>query len=383
MADPKLVLAWLLGALGAPAVTIGLLVPVREALALLPQLFTSATIRSLPVRKWVWAIGSIVQGGCVLGMAAVASTFDGASAGWLIIALLALFALARSACSVSYKDVLGKTVSKQSRGTATGAAGSIAAALVLSFGLLMSTGFVPLSVTSIIMVLVIASGLWILAGLWFLRLDEQPGATEGGANAWDKAIEQFALFSRDPQLVRFVAVRGLLVATALAPPFLLAIAGQSGGQTLNSLGPFVVASSLASVVSAYVWGRLADVSSRRVLIASAIVAAIVLGLSGGIGVIAPSATSATYLMATALFVLMISYQGVRLGRSTHLVDMADADKRASYTALSNSVIGVLLLLGGVFGLIAQWLGEAAVLLIFALMCIGAAIAAIGLDEVQQ
>ena len=383
LADPKLVLAWLLGVLGAPAVTVGLLVPVRESLALLPQLFTSASIRLLQVRKWVWAIGSIVQGACIFGMAAAAATLEGAAAGWSIVALLAAFALARSACSVSYKDVLGKTVSKQSRGTATGAAGSIAAGLVLLFGMLMSSGLVPLSVATIITVLVIAGGLWILAGLNFLRIEEEPGATEGGANAWDRAVEQFALFRRDPQLARFIAVRGLLIATALAPPFLLSLVGQSGGRTLNSLGPFVVASSLAAVLSAYVWGRFADVSSRRVLIASALVAAIVLAVTGVLALVAPSLTALTYLMAVALFVLMISYQGVRLGRSTHLVDMADADSRASYTALSNTAIGVLLLVGGVFGLIAQWLGEAVVLLIFALMCSGAAIAAIGLEEVQK
>ena len=38
LVDPKLTLTWLLGALGAPAFLIGLLAPVREAGALLPQL---------------------------------------------------------------------------------------------------------------------------------------------------------------------------------------------------------------------------------------------------------------------------------------------------------------------------------------------------------
>lgn len=36
LADPKLVLTWLLGAMGAPAFLIGLLVSVREAGSLLP-----------------------------------------------------------------------------------------------------------------------------------------------------------------------------------------------------------------------------------------------------------------------------------------------------------------------------------------------------------
>ncbi|WP_405107995.1 hypothetical protein L0Z65_12330 [Phaeobacter sp. BS52] len=36
--DPKLVLAWLLNAIGAPGYLIGVLVPVRESGSLLPQL---------------------------------------------------------------------------------------------------------------------------------------------------------------------------------------------------------------------------------------------------------------------------------------------------------------------------------------------------------
>lgn len=87
-------------------------------------------------------------------------------------------------------------------------------------------------------------------------------------------------------------------------------------------------------------------------------------------------------MVGVLFVLTIAYQGVRLGRSTHIVDMADQDRRAAYTALSNSVIGVLLLFSGIFGLVAGWGGTALVMLLFATMCAVAAVVARGLEEVQ-
>jgi len=83
-----------------------------------------------------------------------------------------------------------------------------------------------------------------------------------------------------------------------------------------------------------------------------------------------------------LFVLMIAHQGVRLGRSVHVVDMANRDDRAAYTALSNSVVGLILLAGGIFGVIAQWLGLGAVLVLFAVMAALAIRAAHGLDEVQ-
>lgn len=384
LVDPKLVLAWLMGALGAPVFLTGFLVPIREAGALLPQLFISAKIRSLPLRKWVWAGGSLVQGLAVIGIGLAAAALDGAAAGWTIVALLAVLAVARSACSVSYKDVLGKTVSRSTRGTATGTAGSVASAGVLLFGVLLGTGVLTKDVQTIVAVLFIAGGLWIAAAGLFSTLAEEPGATEGGGNPFRVAVDHFGLLASDGQLVRFIVVRALLIATALAPPYLLAMAGAESGGGLAGLGMFLVASSVAAIIGGYVWGRASDRSSRKVLIAAGLMAAVTFvaaiavdsmsgALDGGGG----------YLLAVLLFCLQLAYQGVRLARSTHLTDMADRDSRAAYTALSNTIIGVLLLAGAGVGFLASAFGEAAVLGLFAAMCVAASLAALGLKEVQQ
>jgi hypothetical protein len=112
-------------------------------------------------------------------------------------------------------------------------------------------------------------------------------------------------------------------------------------------------------------------------------------VAGAVALIATSIAGALgylgvpLLLPVLLFGLMIAYQGVRLGRSTHLVDMANEDTRAAYTALSNTIIGVVLLAGGVFGVIASFAGALSVLGIFALMCVGAAVMAVKLEEVQS
>lgn len=383
LVDPKLVLSWLLGAIGAPAAAVGMLVPVREAGALLPQLFTAASIRALPRRKWVWAAGSLCQGLSLFGIAGAAALLDGATAGWTIVALLAVFATARSACSVAYKDVLGKTVSKSTRGTATGTAGTIGAITVFAFGLALSLGIVEKSITAICGALVLGGLLWIAAALTFSALDEESGATEGGGNPVKVAIEQFRLLREDPQLVRFIVTRGLLIATALAPPYMLAMAGRDGGKSLGALGPFILASAFAAMSSTYIWGRLSDRSSRRVLTLSGLVAAAALGATAVLAIGDGGLLQTEFVPPALLFVLMVAYQGVRIGRSTHLVDMADRDRRAAYTALSNTIIGIVLLAGGVFGLLAQYAGEVAVIALFAAMCLGAAAVALGLKEVQD
>lgn len=382
LADPKLVLAWVLNALGAPAFLIGLLVPLREAGALVPQLFAAGAIRALPVRKWAWAASSLVQGLCVAGMGTSVLIFDGAAAGWAVVSLLAVFALARSVASVAYKDVLGKTVSKAKRGTTTGAADTISALVVLAFGLALTFGVVPRSVEIISAALFIAAGCWIVAAAVFTRLHEVPGATEGGGNAFGTAISQLSLLRDDAQLRRFIATRGLLIATGLAPPYLVTIVAQNGGPDLSQLGPFIVASGLAAALSSYFWGRFSDRSSRQVLIYAALLGCLAMLMALAVTFLVPAGVMA-YAMAFVLFVLMIGYKGVRLGRSTHIVDMGSEETRAAYTALSNTVVGGLLLLAAGFGALASLVGSWAVIAVFAAMCASAAAVASGLEEVQQ
>jgi hypothetical protein len=381
--DPKLVLSWLLTTLGAPAAIIGLLVPIREAGALLPQLFTAASLRRLQKRKWAWVAGSIGQGTAAVCIALAALFLKGMTAGLVILGALSILALSRSVCSVTYKDVLGKTVSKSKRGSATGMAGSVAAVFVILFGALLVLGLIE-KMTLVVSAIFLAGALWFVAALVFSTLREEAGATDGGGNAYEAFKDNFTLLKTDAQLRRFILTRGLLTATALAPPFMIALASQStnasASEAFGGLGLLVIASSAAAISSSYVWGRLADRSSRKVLIFSALAAMIALiataalSIAGLLGHIAA--------LPISLFALMIAYQGVRLGRSTHLVDMASEDTRAAYTALSNTIIGVLLLAGSIFSVLAATAGVLTVIIIMAAMCALAIVTAIGLEEVQ-
>ncbi|HIG21282.1 MAG TPA: MFS transporter [Henriciella marina] len=379
--DPKLVLSWLLTQLGAPAVFIGLLVPVRESGALLPQLLTAASLRRLSKRKWAWSVGSAIQGLSAAAIALAAIFLDGAAAGIAIVSALGVLALARSVCSVTYKDVLGKTVSKARRGTATGTASSLAAFFVIIFGAILATG--TLSRMPVVLAgLLVAAGLWLLAAVLFSTLQEEAGATEGGANPLSAAMENFGLLAKDAQLRRFIATRGLLISTALAPPFMVALGSNGDAENaFGGLGLLVIASAGASLLSSYVWGRLADRSSRKVLIFSAIAASV--ALAATLALNALGLLTSVWGLPAVIFALMLAYQGVRLGRSTHLVDMATQDTRAAYTALSNTIIGLLLAAGGAFSLLAEYAGVSVVIGVLAAMSALSVLAGLGLEEVQQ
>lgn len=385
LADPKLVLAWLLDAIGTPTWALGLLVPVRESLAMLPQLAISARIRQLAIRKTVYVIGCVVQGAAIIGfglMGWFAQRFSGAVAGIASVALIAVFALGRSLCSISHKDVLGKTVDIGRRGTVSGTAGTFAAVATMLLAVAYSVGWIPLTVPVVSGMVALGGLCWLAAAFVFASIREEPGATEGGINGLAAVIAQLGLLRSDAPLRRLIVTRGLLLSSALAPPFYIALSGDSSASGLGTLGPFMIASAAASLVSTYVWGRLADRSSRRVLMLAATLAALANAVAAFLALATPQLLGHASVLPALLFLLMIAHQGVRLGRSVHVVDMADRDSRATYTALSNSVVGVILLAAGVFGLVAQWLGIGAVLAIFTLMAALAVRAAAGLDEVQ-
>ena len=374
--DPKLVLSWLLTHLGAGAFLIGLLVPVREAGSLLPQLFTAARIHALRRRKWAWAAGSAVQGVAALGIGFAAFRLEGTAAGLVVLGWLAVLALARSVCSVAHKDVLGKTVGKTRRGTATGIASSVASAGILAFAVILMTGIAPREIV-VTAALVLAGVLWMGAAASFATLREAASEEER------RYRSVFAAFSslRDPQLRRFIATRGLLTASALAPPYIVILAGQEDEGALGHLGALVFASAAASLVSGYVWGRLSDRSSRMVLVLSGVAAAV--ALAAALLLDRTGTMQTVWTAPVVLFLLMLSYNGVRQGRSTHLVDMAQDGSRADYTAVSNTVIGIVLLGSGLFGALASTSGPEWTLTLFAAMCLAGAALALSLDDVQQ
>ncbi|PWR03634.1 MFS transporter [Meridianimarinicoccus roseus] len=382
--DPKLVLSWLLSALGAPGAMVGALVPLREAGALLPQLALARLVEGTRRRKLVWAVASLLQGVAALGIAASAILLEGAAAGAAILALLAMLALARAGASVSQKDALARTVPKGRRGAITGFAGSVAAVLGFSFGGLMALGVFPLAVPTLAGAVALAGGALIVAGAVFSLLRETPREPQDPEGTPLDALVQ--PLAEDGQLRLFIAARAALAVTALAPPFIVLLAQGTERSALDQLGPLVMAATAGSVLAAYIWGRLSDRSSRRTLMAAGILACLSFVVIGAAGTMADgfgSGTAGQIAAAAAMFTVQIAYEGVRAGRKLHLTDMAEDALRARYTALSNTLVGLALLLGGAAGWAADAVGAGPVLLGFAVLAAAGVALAARLDEVQQ
>ena len=384
IASAKLVIPWLFGALGVPASFTGFLVPIREAGVLLPQLLVAAAVRHLPIRKYVWLSGAILSALSMFGMAWAALSLDGGAAGSVILLMLTVFSLARGICSVSAKDVLGKTISKSRRGRLMGWSASLSGFAVLGLGIWFAA-FEPAASSNAVFATLLAAGgiLWLLSTLAFASIEEQPGATEGGGNALAVALQQLGLLRSDPDFRRFVLVRTLLLAVALAPPFYVLVAQQQTDSGLAGLGVLIIASGLAASLSSPFWGYLGDRSSRSVMALAASGAGLLALITWGALALEWHWLTGDLGFAAIFLLLNVMHGGVRLGRKVYLVDMASSDNRAAYVAVSNTVIGVMMLFGGVIGFIGEWLGAPAVLLLLGLLSLLAAAAALHLPEVSD
>ncbi|MFW5926746.1 MAG: MFS transporter [Wenzhouxiangella sp.] len=382
IANPKTVLAWLLAALAAPGVFTAFLVPVRESGSLIPQLVIASFVRRQPVRKWTFVVGCLLQAAAVFAMALVAVTLTGTAAGFGLLGALVVFSLSRGLCSVASKDVLGKTVPKTRRGRVSGWSEFLAGLITIGVGAaLLFDVREPGDTGTWLILLAVAGGLWLAAAASYALIREYAGATEGGGNALIEALGRLKLLGSDRPFRQFVIARSLLLCSALSAPFFIMLAHERTEGALLVLGLFVIADGLASLVSAPFWGRFADASSRRVMVVAG-------GSAGAIGLLLvaivhglPAAAQSSWLYPLFFFLLAISHAGVRLGRKTYIVDLAGGNKRTDYVAVSNTVIGVVLLLAGSVGALSTIMPISGIIVILAGMGFAGALMSLRLPEV--
>ncbi len=388
LASTKIVLPWIMNSIGAPLFLSGLLVPIRESGSLLPQIALSHFIQRLALRKYAYAAGTLVQAIGVSLIACTAYFLKGWMAGTVIVALVGTMSLARAVCSIASKDVLGKTIPKSRRGTLMGISSSIAGSIAITVGVALVFGWFN-AADDLIWLLLAATLAWMMSALLFVRIMEPNGATNGPNSVSAQILVGLGLLKSDAPFRRFVLVRTFLMSSSLSAPYFVLLAqpsnllgnaldngaGASGFSDAVVLGLLITLSGVASLMSGWVWGKQSDRDSRKVLRLTALMTAVLCCCAAGITLLPTQTLSSTWLsvgMLSLFFLLSITHQGVRLGRKTYIVDIADGNQRTQYVATSNSVIGLLLLIAGVVAAGLAQISIVIVLILFACMAVIAA-----------
>lgn len=383
LSNPKTTLTWLMSYVSAPVALISFLVPIRESGSMLPQILIASYIRRRKLRKWVWVTGALLQCMAVAGMGIVALFLKGTAAGWMIILLLLFFSLARGLSSVASKDVLGKTIPKTRRGRLNGISISISGLLTLLSGLYMITRTEKEQGVEFYAYLIFfASLLWIAGAAVYANIREQPGETSGGGNAFREAIRRLNILKTDKPFRNFVISRALLLCSALTAPFYVVLAQDHLGKQVHILGLFIIANGIASSISALIWGRMADHSSKGVMVKAAVITSVLGVVMFAVITWLPVLREKEWLYPVAFFILGVAHSGVRLGRKTYIVDLAGGNKRTDYVAVSNTAIGLILLVTGGITAAASAVSPEGIILILSLFGVAGALTSSRLPEVE-
>ncbi|WP_018297497.1 MFS transporter [Corynebacterium lubricantis] len=371
---PKTVLPWLFGAAGVPGFFTAMLVPIRESLSMLPQAAMTPWVTTQPSRKKVWIIGSLGQFIAAALIALVALFLNGWALGITVVVLLGVLSLFRSLCSIASKDVQGRTISKGRRGLITGRATALAGAIALVVGLGLS--FVQGDLPRWGLVALLGGGAltWALAAIVFQGIHEPESEVDPQPvkEGWWK--DTWELFTGDQQFRRFVIVRSLMLVTALSTTFIVTLS-QEIGQDISNLGIFMVASGLASLLGGRISGIFSDLSSKNTMAVCSGAASVVIILLVVSAEFASGAVNA-WVLPLGFFLVTLAHTGVRVARKTYLVDMAEGDLRTRYTGAANTLMGVILIIvGAISGVIAQFGSQAALLFLAIIGFVGVFMAA--------
>jgi len=382
VASPGLVLPWLLSAMGAPSSLSGFLVPLNRSGSLLPQLLVSSRIRKYPRRKYFWVASGYIQALALLLMIPLTLFVGGLWGAIGILALLALFSIASGVASVSYKDVMAKTIPKGKRGTLLSIRATVGGALALAAGAWLTlTAGEDEPIMFYAALLAFAALLWFVATTLFALIREEAGATDGGRNAIEEARNGWRLLSEQRDFRNFIIARSLLLGVPLVVPFYSLFARELGAG-LAGLGLFVMANSLAMVLSSYFWGRMSDRSSKSAMgwggligVAAAVIA-LALGWWLDLGYTA-------WWLAAIIFITGFAQAGTRMGRKTYLVDAAPENERPLYVAVSNTLVGIIFLGSSLIGLLAALIGVQGVITAFTLMMLAGSVMAFRLPDPEN
>ncbi|MFC7000472.1 MFS transporter permease [Pseudobowmanella zhangzhouensis] len=327
----KTTLPWLLQTIAAPTWMVGLLVPIRESGSLIPQWWIGRFSAGIERRILLWRGGMLTQASAVLAMAAAGWWLPPVFAGWCVLLLLAMMSVGRAVCSLSMKDIQGALIEKGRRGKLVGWASSAVSALSVLTAVMLMLGQQSFAHLLLVALLAVSGGMFALSAMLSAGLSMQYRSDEDAASPslWVTVKSHDALQS-------LIVSRVLMLHSALVAPYFISL---NQGDAF-SLPWFIVASAVASFLSSAVWGALADRSARLTLLIA--------------GLLAVSACTGFYLMrewgdvaaVSGFFVLSVAHAGIRTGRKTYLLDIAEGQTRTQFVAAANTLVGFALICCG-------------------------------------
>jgi MFS family permease len=336
---------------------IGLATTIPTGAWLLPQLVAANYVGGKKKKK-PWVIATGLLGRPLYFLVALTILITGGRHPWLLLAVFFLaetaFSVLDGLSSVAWFDILSRVIPTRRRGRFYGSAQTLTGLASLAVGVVVARVLGPSGPPfpqNYGLLFFSASTLLMVSLASFVFVKEPTQDVQREREAWRAYLPRLArLFRRDEQLRLINVVRLLAALGGLAIPFYVVHATDILGTGTESVGPFVAAQVVGSLIASLAMGYLNERSGSR------IVSQLTLVLGIGAPVLAllfhyspPPVAAAAYAYALVFLFIGASYSGYMQGFTNFVLDIAPSDQRPAYVGLYNTLGGTLTFVAPVAG----------------------------------
>ena len=365
--DPTLVLVAFVSQLSQSALLIGLVLPLRDSLWAIPQLWMTSYIQSLAHKIDLCRKITIVRIICWICLALEINFISNYN--WLLISFFVTYGLASLASGLNglaFMEIISKTIPSRRRGEffawRLGISGgfNIASSFLVRWLLSSQT---PLTfphnfgLLSILYMVLASTGL-----IFFNRIDEPPDENPLPAQPFNILLKRALIFlKQDIPYRNFITLLSLMNIATMATPFFAVYVQQSLGGDPSMVGIYLGVTIASNLVSNLAFGRISkSLGNQRVLMWS-VIAGIIMSSNVFLLTTLAKPWHISAQMASLWLIPVFIFSGIRttgysISSTSIILDIAPASDRSLYVGFLNTLTGFVLLLCGLSGVIKDLLG---------------------------
>lgn len=361
---PATVLPNLVRLLGGSRVAVGLLGAVMMGGWMLPQLLSGRLVAGRPLVKW-YSVAPLLISRTLLALSVPAVLWLAPrSPGLALVAVLGgytAFTLIDALSGVPWLEMLSKAVPQDRRGRVMGAAQAVSSLLAFGAGLWVKEvlGGSGSALGNHLLLVGVAAGLFYVNPI-AQALIREPRGVDAAADrqpTWREYLPRLAAILRtDARFAWSTVMRCLSGLADMGAAFYVLYATERLGLPLETIGLFISAGVLGSLLAGVLLGPLAD---RRGCAEVIKVVMLLRLLCPALALAAPSLASLHPSLAIVSFLAIYAAMGMAngawfVGFVNYVLEIAPPAERTTYAGLANTLTGLLLVAPPIAG----WLAEA-------------------------
>lgn len=349
---------------GGNQVHVGILTAIMVGVPMLAQLVFAGFLTPKPRKKPYLLLGIYLRIVTLSGMAWTLTRFTDLAFIWVILLVygwMLIFTTSGAFASVSYADILGKSISSDSRKRFFVVRQFLSSLGVLASALIARQILRHFSYPLNYEILFAAAAVTLFLASWgFIAIRETPVANRFESSSLKEIFKFIPGYIRqDANLRNFILMNNLAGFTTTLMPFYVVLARDSYSLSADDIGNFLLIAIVGMILSNLLWSRIL----RRHAFKGVLYIWIVLG--GVIPILALSlATFASYTaFQFVFFVSGAAMSAQRIAQEGILLEITENDNRALYSGINGAFNLSIAIFPLISGFAIAWLGYGPILIL--------------------